>query len=278
MTAVDDTGQQVERLLTQLAAADPASHARAVEVLQLVLGMHADGLGGILELLQGSPVLDQLVADERIANLLILHDLHPVSVRSRIERALDGVRPYLQSHGGDVELLDIVGDAVTVRMLGTCDGCPSSSVTLELAVEEAVLSAAPEMARLVAADQPNAPSLLQIQPLRGQAPKDEPPPTGTWVSLPPVTEQGLSGAEVGGLEIVLCHADTTTFAYRDRCGTCTASFATGVLDGDILTCGECAAAFNVHLAGQPLAGGTALEALPLLQDDNGLRIAVPVAA
>ena len=75
-----------------------------------------------------------------------MHGLHPDDVGTRVARALDGVRPYLGSHGGDVELVGLTDDGrVRLRMLGSCDGCPSSSVTLTLAVETAIRDAAPEV-------------------------------------------------------------------------------------------------------------------------------------
>ncbi len=65
--------------------------------------------------------------------------------------ALAKVRPFLGRHGGDVELLgidDALG-AVKLRLLGSCDGCPSSAATLQGAVEVAILEAAPEVTRIV---------------------------------------------------------------------------------------------------------------------------------
>ena len=76
-----------------------------------------------------------------------MHDLHPDDLAARVAAALDSVRPFLAGHGGDVELLDLddaVG-AVHLRLLGSCDGCPSSAVTLQKAVERAILEAAPEI-------------------------------------------------------------------------------------------------------------------------------------
>ena len=70
----------------------------------------------------------------------------PTTCTTRVERALEGVRPYLGSHGGDVELLEVDRRRVVrLRLLGSCDGCPSSSVTLKLAVEGAIEAAAPEI-------------------------------------------------------------------------------------------------------------------------------------
>ena len=61
------------------------------------------------------------------------------------------MRPYLASHGGDVEILDVDEEAgaITIRLLGSCDGCPSSAVTLKMAVEDAIRQAAPEIAHII---------------------------------------------------------------------------------------------------------------------------------
>ena len=66
---------------------------------------------------------------------------------TRVESALESVRPFLQGHGGDVELLELDEErgAVHLRLLGSCDGCPSSAVTLRTAVEQAIEEAAPEI-------------------------------------------------------------------------------------------------------------------------------------
>jgi Fe-S cluster biogenesis protein NfuA len=65
-----------------------------------------------------------------------------------VRQALDDVRPYLGSHGGDVELLGIDDGVARLRLGGTCNGCPSSTVTLRSAIEEAVMRAAPELERI----------------------------------------------------------------------------------------------------------------------------------
>ena len=78
-------------------------------------------------------LMDALVADDLVASLLLVHGLHPESLDNRVEAALASVRPFLAQHGGDVELLGIDEDrgAVRLRLLGSCDGCPSSAVTLQ---------------------------------------------------------------------------------------------------------------------------------------------------
>ena len=84
-------------------------------------------------------MFDKLCDDPFVESLLCLHDLHPYSVEERVQRALDGVRPYLKSHEGGVEIARIEDDVVVLHLQGSCDGCPSSAATVKLAVERAIL-------------------------------------------------------------------------------------------------------------------------------------------
>jgi Fe-S cluster biogenesis protein NfuA len=67
-------------------------------------------------------------------------------VEERVRRALEGVRPYLRTHGGGVELLGVSDGIVRLRLEGSCHSCPSSAVTMKQTVEEAILGQAPEVA------------------------------------------------------------------------------------------------------------------------------------
>lgn len=101
-----------------------------------------------------------VVGDELLSHLLLVHGMHPVDVEERVVRALDEVRPYLGSHGGGVTLLAVEDGVARVRLEGACDGCRSSTATLTTAIEQAVARAAPEL-RGVVAEEP-ARALLQI--------------------------------------------------------------------------------------------------------------------
>lgn len=72
-------------------------------------------------------------------------------VLQKIEKAIDSVRPYLKSDGGDIELVEVTDDlSVKVRLLGACDGCPYSVQTLSAGVEHAIRREVPELKELVA--------------------------------------------------------------------------------------------------------------------------------
>jgi Fe-S cluster biogenesis protein NfuA len=143
-------GDRIEQLLDELhATADPVAYERATELLRLVTDLYGGGLERVLTLAQEqSPgLVARLLDDDLVASLLLVHGLHPESVPARVEQALESVRPFLATHDGDVELLDVDVDmgAVHLRLLGSCDGCPSSTMTLRTAVEQAINEAAPEI-------------------------------------------------------------------------------------------------------------------------------------
>ena len=159
-------GDRIETLLAASAAGGRVAHERAEELVRIVADLYGAGLERLLEIVHErghltGDVLDALAGDDLVASLLLVHGLHPYSVGVRIDQALAGVRPYLKSHGGDVELLGVGDDGVVrLRMLGSCDGCSSSSVTLKLAVESAIEAAAPEVTAIEVSDAEPAPGPL----------------------------------------------------------------------------------------------------------------------
>ena len=74
------------------------------------------------------------------------------SIKDRVLKALERVRPYLQSDGGDIEFIDITDDmSVTVKLTGACHGCPFSIQTLKAGVEQAIMKEVPEIKRVISA-------------------------------------------------------------------------------------------------------------------------------
>lgn len=147
-------GDRIEQLLDELRSFGlPRAWDCAQEAVGLVAQFHGAALDRVLEIVSESSdqaVLHRLIDDPVIASLLVLHGLHPLDLGGRVDKALEDIRPYVHSHGGEVELIDVDAEAnvVKLRMLGSCDGCPSSSVTLKLAVERAIQGAAPEVTRI----------------------------------------------------------------------------------------------------------------------------------
>jgi Fe-S cluster biogenesis protein NfuA len=152
---VQERVARVETLLGEIED-DP----QAAEAVQAIVELYGEALARLLN--GADPVQDELVS-----HLLLMHDLHPVDVETRVRDALEEVRPYLGSHGGDVEFLGVEGGVARLRLAGTCNGCPSSTVTLRNAIEDALLKAAPDLERIEAEGVAEpAPGLLQIGSLQ----------------------------------------------------------------------------------------------------------------
>jgi Fe-S cluster biogenesis protein NfuA len=134
--SVVDRMTRIEQLLAAIED-DP----RAVEAVAAVVELYGDALQRVVAF---DPPRE-LLEDELVSQLLLVHDLHPEPVEERVARALEEVRPYLGSHGGDVELLGVSDGVAHLRLQGTCNGCPSSTATLRHAIEEAIARAAPEL-------------------------------------------------------------------------------------------------------------------------------------
>lgn len=145
---------RIEELVTRIeSTGDPALRAVAQELLQAVIELHGVALERIMdsvaELPQGEDAIRRMAEDSLVSGVLSLHGIHPVPLELRVTAALEKTKPYLNSHGGNVELTSIENDTVHLHLQGTCGSCNSSAETLKGAVESAIYEAAPEIARVV---------------------------------------------------------------------------------------------------------------------------------
>lgn len=297
-----ETGERIDALIDKLASGGPSasparSRERAEELVRAVSDLYGAGLQRLLEIAHESgrldeELLDLLARDDLVASLLLVHDLHPYDVQTRVEQALESVRPYLGSHGGDVELLAVTDlGAVRLRLLGSCDGCPSSSVTLKLAVEGAIEAAAPEITSIEVeeASDDGVGTLIPVDALRTRLDVvgGEHEAGGTWHPLPAAGDLGPGAAvttAVGGILLFVCRVGSELFAFRDGCPRCAASLEGavparrlgGVVGDALLTCPGCSAHFDVRRAGACLDDpGLHLDPLPLLVEGAVVSVAVP---
>lgn len=149
--APEELVERVQDLLGSLdEIADPLAQARVQELVGAVLELYGAGLDRILGILTdagdaGLPIRDALLDDGIVSSLLLIHGLYPVPLEERVVEALDSVRPFLASHGGNVELISVEDGVARLQLQGSCNGCPSSAATLEHALREAIDAAAPDL-------------------------------------------------------------------------------------------------------------------------------------
>jgi Fe-S cluster biogenesis protein NfuA/nitrite reductase/ring-hydroxylating ferredoxin subunit len=291
-------GDRIQTLLDASAASGAVAHERAEQLVREVTDLYGAGLQRMMRLaVSANPELaETFSADQLVASLLLVHDLHPHGIERRVSDALDSVRPYLGSHGGDVHLIEVAdgpeGGIVRLQFSGSCKSCPSSSVTLELAVEDAIRAAAPEVdsIEVIAAEQPK-PASASASVIPPESLMTRLHTNGhskpVWHQVPDVA--GLAPGEVGGftvdgITVVACRVGEDFFAYRDRCGNCGESLAGAALhkvmasNQPVLRCPRCRAHFDVVHAGRCVdgAGESAahLEPVPLLERNGVLSIAL----
>lgn len=147
--AVEKLLAGLDDLLGRLEQIPGATSALGLDAVSALTEVYGTALARVLD--RASPeLLEVFDRDPLLRHLMVLHDLHPHPVEVRVESALETVRPYVHSHGGEVTLVGIADGVATVAMSGSCDGCASSAATLESAVSEAVLAVAPELVRVEA--------------------------------------------------------------------------------------------------------------------------------
>ncbi|MDT5412765.1 MAG: hypothetical protein QOG14_4985 [Mycobacterium sp.] len=287
-------GDRIQTLLDATSVGGAVARERAEQLVGEVVDLYGAGLSRVIAAVgdQAPGMLNRLVSDDLVASLLLVHGLHPHDVHRRVSDALDRVRPYLGSHGGDVHLLDIVGDTVQLQFAGSCKSCPSSAVTLELAVEDAIRAAAPEITSIELVTPEAAPAeptaLIPAESLLAQVHARAHINGGSSAAWHPVPDlAALAPGEVGGFSVagavvLACRVGDQLYAYRDHCPACDGSLAGAALHrpvagrDPVLRCPRCHAHFDVVHAGAGLDDGATrhLDPIPLLLRDGVLSIAV----
>lgn len=168
MAALDDVLTRMEELLGEVERLDEPTRTRMLELLDGIDTVHRTALERLPAVLGEEGVERLRNADPALAWLLEAYAVG-VDERAAAERALEEVRPFVQSHGGAIEVLDVRGGVVSVHLSGACAGCTASAITLREGVERALREKLPGFVALearedqAAAHPPPGPSLLQIE-------------------------------------------------------------------------------------------------------------------
>jgi Fe-S cluster biogenesis protein NfuA/nitrite reductase/ring-hydroxylating ferredoxin subunit len=280
---LDDHGLQervarMETLLEQIETLkDPNARSKAAEMVGVLLDLYGDGLARMMDLVYetgNDKAFESFAQDELVSHLLLLHGLHPLDVETRVVQALEEVRPYLRSHGGNVEFLGVEEGVARLRMQGSCEGCPSSAMTLKLAIEEAVMKAAPDLEGIEAEGvaEPKPASNIVAGPTLRRKEKKQPEEDGAaWTvvgGLPQLSGGGMLAKEVSGEPVLFVKLVNDLYAYRNLCPGCGESLEKGNLKVAELGCPGCEHRYDVRRAGRCLDDPQLhLEPVPLLETE-----------
>lgn len=257
---------RVDEAVAEVHSLDEAARDKALALKTAVEAFHKGGLTHIIRTLKADPrgeeLLYALVDEPAVYALFAMHGLVRADLPSRVAQAIESVRPYMQSHGGDVTFLEVQDNKAVVRLEGSCNGCSMSSVTLKNTVEEALKEHVPELDGVVVADQDAGP-LVQIT-----LPADAADDSKGWIEGPlvdEVTAERPFAFESGDDKILLLKSSKGLRAYRNACAHQGLPLDGGMLDPEsgVITCpwhgfqfdgesGECYSAPHCQLEPFPL--------------------------
>jgi Fe-S cluster biogenesis protein NfuA/nitrite reductase/ring-hydroxylating ferredoxin subunit len=298
---------RVQELQARLdATEDAATREVAEQLVSAVVQMYGAGLERIIGTLQGAGeegqrFASELAEDPLVLPLLLIHDLHPVPLADRVQGALEHVRPYMESHGGNVELLSLQDGVARISLRGSCSDCAASAVTLELAIKQALEEAAPDLEGLEVegvAPATAGPSLPMASV--HASPSASPESSSGAIELPmalspstqPVAAHAapfwfevdhldlvpvgqMVGTEVGGAALVVANVDGTLLAYANTCADCGGPLDGGELHAGALACPRCARTFFLPRAGRSMDDEQLqLEPVPLLREQGHVKVAL----
>ena len=270
MATVDDFEQlaeRVDRAIAEVQSLEPEVRAKAMTLKSAIEEFHKIGLTHIVKTLKndanGKQLLFNLVDEPTVYALFAMHGLVRADLKTQVSRVIEMVRPYMQSHGGDVTLVDVQGKTVFVQLSGNCNGCSMSSVTLRNTVEESLREHVPEVEKVEVV--PNAPEAAGLVQLQTSPAADE---DHGWVVGPPISKlsDGKPYAfENGNDKILLVSTKNGIRAYRNACAHQGLPLDGGILDEEsgTITCpwhgfqydsesGECFSAPQCQLEPFPL--------------------------
>ena len=186
MSSLDDLLDELEDLLVAVDQLDEPARGQVLSLLDGIDALHRHALARLAASVGPERVERARAQEPAVAWLLEAYSVG-VDERAAAEAALDDVRPYLHSHGGDVTVLAARDGVVRVKLSGACSGCTASTITLRRGVEEALRDHLPGFAAMeveeddAAAHPPPGPTLLQLE---------DPPALLTIESFTPRPDEG----------------------------------------------------------------------------------------
>ncbi len=255
---VDESVKEVHKL-------DAEGQSKALKLKSAVEDFHKFGLTKIVQRLKGDPrgkeLLFELVDEPSVYALFAMHGIIRADLSTRVSRVIDMVRPYMQSHGGDVELVEVNGDTAFVKLHGACNGCSMSAVTLRNGVEEALKENVPEITNVEVVPSDPTPAIIPLDAIGIE--KDV-----GWVKGPNVadiSEDRPYRLDTNNTSIIIIKLANQLSAYRNECAHQGLPLDGGILDQEAgtLTCpwhgfcfdaqsGECFTAPQAQLEPFPL--------------------------
>ena len=270
-----DVLEEVQRLIEALEShPDPAVRADVTALLQGIDAVHRTALTHLVDAIRGmagDAFVNRLASDPAIRLLLMSYELLAVDRRLLAEEALDAVRGHLHDHGIDVELVDVVGGAVYVRLHGLRDGAQDIEAVRH-DVEEALRAGLVGFQELVLGDRPAGGSpLLQVGLRRAQGPVYR-----RVCDTADIAVGQIKAVDIEGQPILIANVDGEFHAVTNRCGDTPLPLQFGTLEGAELRCSWHGCRYDVRTGKRRDGGTEQLAVLPIAVENGEIRVAVGV--
>ena len=259
---------EVERLETIFDGWDETPRGAVEAYRRAIEDLHGEGLRRLVRSLKSEPAalaaMKAAVADEVVYAVLRHHDIVRASLNERVEAALEGVRPMLASHGGDVELVKVAPPTIEVRFIGSCDGCPASALTFHAGVKKAVQEACPEITdirQVKGLGGGGEGSVRFVSPFALGA-------EGDWLAagaLSEIPEGSIRASEIGGEKLLLSRQGSVVTCFHNACAHLGLPLTDGDIEDGIITCPH-------HGFQYDLASGECLTAPEVALQSHAVRV------
>ena len=238
------------------------AYRQAIETLQ------GEAIRRLVRVLKIHPVarqaMKEALQDDVVYAVLRHHNIIRASLSERVEAALEGIRPMLASHGGNVELVRVAPPTIVVRFLGACDGCPASALTFYAGVKKAIEDACPEITDIVQAKGLGGggeESLRFISPFALDA-------KSAWhlaCRLDDIPQGGIKALEVAGSSVLMSRQGASVTCFQNACAHFGMALDGGLVEKGIITC-------PYHQFQYDLASGECLTAPEVALQAHAVRV------
>jgi nitrite reductase/ring-hydroxylating ferredoxin subunit len=277
-----DVLAEVERAIGVLQAhPDPDVRAAAASLLSGIDAVHRAGLTHLVQALHGlagDTLINRLIADPAIRMLLMSYDLIAVDRRLQAEEAIDAVRGHLHEHGVDVEIHDVVGGVVYVRLHVTPrdGGEPPSADRIRADLEAALREYLIGFQELEFRDgAPNAPASV-IVPLASLRRANR-PVYREALHADELPEGTMKAVMIDGVSVLCARVGGDLYAIRNQCGDSPLPLDLGTLEGAEVRCSWHGCRYDVR-SGRRVNGDGRVQVFPTSVDGARVLVAVDVAA
>lgn len=258
---------ELEALVTTL---EREGDERALLLLELVDAIHR-------------PALERIAAgdarDPIARAVLEMYGIGEVDEALLVEGALDEVRPYIESHGGAVELVQVEGGKVHVRMSGACNGCAASAMTLQRGIEAALREHYPGFEEVVAEPPEEDSSFTQAPPsplLQIENTASLRRPQFVGIELEGIAPETMAAREVDGISLLVINHGGEVFAFHNRCPVDDRRLEEGNLSDGVVVCPWHNCAYDARSGRRVDEDAAGLAVVPIALDGGAARVAVNV--